>query len=553
MIDIATPARYSKLSIVVFVVLIAIAWFGFLDHRKLINPDEGRYAEIPYEMVNSGNWITPRLNGLKYLEKPPLQYWVTAATYKVFGFSEWTARLWPALTGFLGILLVWFAGRRLFGADAGIYAALVLLSSPYYVTLGHIITLDMGFTFFLSVAIFTFAHAQNNRNSDAMRVRLMRLVWGALGLAFLSKGLVALVLPTLALVLYSLWQHDWKLWKRLYWKQGVFILAVITLPWIIAVSLANPEFLRFFFIHEHFARFTSTTHHRTGPLWYFFPVLIFAIFVWTPLLPSVFRGLFQTSALKENTFNSQRFLAVWCLVIFVFFSISQSKLLTYILPMLPALALLLGDTLARLEVDQLKTLLIPIAIIMAPIYFASTEAVEAWNRSSPYFQLYEDYSDWLELGAVIIAIFAFISWWFLSRNKKFIGVGVIALGGLVASLLAIDGYESLSPMQSSYSIAQQIKKIDASAPVYSVGMYDQSLTPYLGHPVTLVKFRGELALGIHAEPHKVIHTVEDFVDQWKTKERAFAVMRPSVYRILTQQGVKMSLLYEDTTRVLVQR
>src|SRR5438445_8397910 len=106
--------------------------------RPLANPDEGRYSEISREMAASGDWITPRLNGIKYFEKPPLQYWATAAAYLAFGEHHWTARLWPALTGFLGVLLVFYAGSRLYGHDAGLYAAFVLASSFLYAAMGHI-------------------------------------------------------------------------------------------------------------------------------------------------------------------------------------------------------------------------------------------------------------------------------------------------------------------------------------------------------------------------------------------------------------------------------
>ncbi|MFZ1547852.1 MAG: glycosyltransferase family 39 protein, partial [Candidatus Nitrotoga sp.] len=113
--------------------MVAVIWFGTLEYRKLIKPDEGRYAEIPREMVVSGDWVTPRLNDLKYFEKPPLQYWATATAYTLLGEHQWTSRLWPALTGFFGLLLVWFAGTRLFGREAGQYAALILGSSLLYV------------------------------------------------------------------------------------------------------------------------------------------------------------------------------------------------------------------------------------------------------------------------------------------------------------------------------------------------------------------------------------------------------------------------------------
>ena len=179
----------------------AAVWFSNLEYRKLVNPDEGRYAEIPREMVASGDWITPRLNDIKYFEKPALQYWATAAAYTVFGEHQWTARLWSALTGLLGVLMVFFTGRRLFGAQAGLYAALVLGSSLLWVLIGHVNTLDMGVSFFLSAAVCAFLLAQHDAAEARARTPWMLAAWAALALALLSKGLIGLVLPAAALVL----------------------------------------------------------------------------------------------------------------------------------------------------------------------------------------------------------------------------------------------------------------------------------------------------------------------------------------------------------------
>jgi len=131
----------------------ALLWFGTLGERKLARPDEGRYAEIPREMVATGDWTTPRLNGYKYFEKPALQYWATAIAYELFGINEWTARLWTALTGFLGVLLVFYLGNRAFGPPVGRLAATILGSSLLWFIIGHINTLDMGVSFFMSLAV----------------------------------------------------------------------------------------------------------------------------------------------------------------------------------------------------------------------------------------------------------------------------------------------------------------------------------------------------------------------------------------------------------------
>src|SRR5690349_7080622 len=139
-------------------ILLAVAIVVGIDNldRPLANPDEGRYAEISREMAATGDWVTPRLNGIKYFEKPPMQYWAGAAAMSTFGVTEWTARLWPALTGVLGVALAWFAGHVLFGARAGMFAGVVLASSVMYVATGHLNTLDMGLTFFLFLALCAF-------------------------------------------------------------------------------------------------------------------------------------------------------------------------------------------------------------------------------------------------------------------------------------------------------------------------------------------------------------------------------------------------------------
>ena len=130
----------------------AVVWFGTLEYRKLIKPDEGRYAEIAREMAVSGDFVTPRLNGIKYFEKPALQYWVTATAFKAFGEDEWTARIWPGITGFLSVLLAFFTTRRLFGERAALLAASTLAGCLFMVIIGHLNTLDMGLSFFMQLA-----------------------------------------------------------------------------------------------------------------------------------------------------------------------------------------------------------------------------------------------------------------------------------------------------------------------------------------------------------------------------------------------------------------
>jgi len=181
--------------------LLAVAWLASLSARPLYKTDEARYGEISREMVQSGDWVTPRLNGFKYFEKPPLQYWAGAAAMELFGVRDWAARLWTALMALAGIALVYYAGRRLFGRPAGAAAAALLAGAPLYLAYGQFNTLDMGVSAFLSAAIFAFAVAQSPA-AEAVggalvrrRRRWMLAGWAACALAVLSKGLIGIVLP----------------------------------------------------------------------------------------------------------------------------------------------------------------------------------------------------------------------------------------------------------------------------------------------------------------------------------------------------------------------
>ncbi|MDP1997925.1 MAG: glycosyltransferase family 39 protein, partial [Gallionella sp.] len=329
-------------------IAVALIWFANLEYRTLIKPDEGRYAEIPREMVASGDWVTPRLNELKYFEKPPLQYWATATAYTLFGEHQWTSRLWTGLTGFAGILLVWFAGLRLFGREAAGYAALLLSSSLLYVLMGHINTLDMGVTFFLTLGIIGLLLGQAQADT-AKRRNWMMVAWAGLALAVLSKGLMGLVLPGAALFIYCVVQRDFGVLKRMHWLPGLAVFFVITAPWFVLVMKANPEFFERFFIYEHYTRFTTKDLGRYQPWYYFIPILLAGALPWTVLMFDTMLRTWRNSSLPKKIFNPQRFLLIWAVFIYVFFSISGSKLPSYLLPMFPVLVLLMGKRIAEMR------------------------------------------------------------------------------------------------------------------------------------------------------------------------------------------------------------
>ncbi len=550
------PSSTSRRALFLLLAVFAALWFGTLDYRKLVKPDEGRYAEIPREMVASGDWLTPRLNGIKYFEKPALQYWATAAAYTVFGEHEWTARLWPALTGFLGVLVTFFVGLRLYGRETALYGAAALAGSMLWVMIGHINTLDMGVSFFLSAAIFGFVLAQRDDASAHENRNAMLLAWGALALAVLSKGLIGLVLPAATLVLYTLWhftsRRDLALWKRLHLAKGLALLLAITAPWFIAVSLANPEFFHFFFIHEHFERFLTKAHGRYQPMWYFIPILLIGLLPW---IGALFNGLARVFRRDAGArFRADRFLLVWIVVVFGFFSVSSSKLASYILPLFPAAALLIGRTLAEVPSRTLRwhaALLLPLAAAWIVAAFVVTPGM-----ASPQvpLALYQAYLPWLVIAGVVMAVAAVIAVALFQREAKTAGILLLSAGGLLFAQIALNGHETLAPSNSAYHIAQVIQAENRpDIPFYSVNTYDQTLQPYLKRTTTMVIYKDELAFGIAQEPEKFIADMASFVRIWNNQPAALALMDEGSYAQLSAQGLPMQLIAQDTRRIIVKK
>jgi len=531
--------------------IFAIVWFSALGIRTLVKPDEGRYAEIAREMTASGDWVTPRLNGIKYFEKPPLQYWATAAAFEVFGENDWTARLWTGLTGFCGVLLAGFVGRRLYGATAGALAVVVLGTSVMYFVVGHLNTLDMGLTFFLEAGILGFICAQHSPPGSRAELRWMLAVWAALALAMLSKGLIALVLPFATLAAYSLVQRDLAPWRRLHLAPGVPLFLAIAVPWFVAVSLANPEFPRFFFIHEHFERFLTTEAHRVQPFWYFAPILAGALLPWTTITVQGWLEAWRpsTSSGQVGALHAGRFLALWIAIVFAFFSVSQSKLPSYILPVIPALAMLAGDALARMPARTLRRHLAVVVIAglagLPWLYQALPVEVDADA------EMLARYAGWLVLAVAVCTGAAALAWW-RSRERPLAGALVLGAGALFLSATGLLGHEALGRSNSAHYIADQIRHaLKPDAPFYSVGMYDQTLPFYLKRTVTLVDYSDEFEFGLTQEPQRRINTIEEFEKRWRGDPMAYAVMREETWRRLRADGLPMRELARDTRRVIV--
>ena len=537
-------------TLILLVLALAVVWFSNLEYRKLIDPDEGRYAEIPREMVASGNWVTPRLDGFKYFEKPPLQYWATAAAYEAFGVHHWTARLWPALTGALGIALVFFAGRTLFGVTAGYCAALVLAGSVAYPVTAHVNALDSGLTFFMALALCALMLALRDGATPRGNRAWMLVAWAAMALAVLSKGLIGIVLPGAILAIYIVLQGDWGILRRLQLMLGTLTFAAIAVPWFWLVQRANPEFFDFFFIHEHFERYLTAVHSRVKPWWFFLVILAVGILPWIVTLCDAPLRAWRSESGRAG-FRPRRFLLIWAAFILVFFSLSHSKLPSYTLPMFPALALLLGERLDQLVPRDLRWHLLPLPILGAVLLGVAAFLPQLADARMPV-EMYRDYMPWLyAAGAIGVAggIYALFE-----NHRGRIVAAVTAAGfcGLVITQLLVTGFDSFSPARSSYHVVSKIEsQLRPDLPFYSVGLYDQTLPFYLKRTVTLVLFRGELDMGIKSDPQLWLPDLDAFRKIWREQHEAMAIVHPAYYDELAASGLPMRVIARDTRRVIV--
>jgi 4-amino-4-deoxy-L-arabinose transferase-like glycosyltransferase len=533
-------------------VLLAVVWFATLQIRPMFDPDEGRYAEIPREMVASGNWVTPRLDGLKYFEKPVLQYWATASVYSVFGLSNWSSRLWTVGLGFgcLALIYAWLA--RLYDRRAAIAAVALLAMSPYFGIIAHLDLLDAGLTFWLTAMVLAFTRAQCTEPGSAAERNWMLLSWAMAALALLTKGLEVYVLAGLALVGYTVLERDARPWRRLHLLGGIPLMVAIAAPWFIAVSLRNPQFAEYFFIHEHFQRFLTDEARRVEPWWYFIALLVIGAFAWLVPLARAARAAWREEGPVAH-FKPLKFLLLYALLTVVFFSTSDSKLATYILPIFPPIAALTGVYLVRRPQALARA-------VWAAAGLATFVAVGLLVYSKHRNGFIAPHALGWAIAAVAVAVAAAAVCWLRSRRAHGLDSGDVA-GPLTVALSFIFVWQALlcqyavtPPSRSAYQLVQSIRAdVHPDTALYSVQQYRQTIPPYLGRLLTLVDYKGELAPGERWQPGLMTVTPAQFVRQWQVSHDAIAFFPPAVWRRYRAHGLPGRVIARDSFTVAVSR
>jgi 4-amino-4-deoxy-L-arabinose transferase-like glycosyltransferase len=478
-------------------VLISL-FFGFLlGNRPLSAPDEGRYVEISREMAATGDYLTPRLNGVKYFEKPVLFYWLESFSIKLFGLNEFTLRLWPAFFALFGCLAVYGAGKRLYGRRSGLIAAAVLATSILYYALSRVIILDMPVSVLLAASLLSFLVGTHEAPGWKRRLYM----WGFYvfsALAVLTKGLIGILIPGMVIGAWIVLLGEWRVLRTMHLPTGLVLFLLIAVPWHILVGRANPEFFNFYFIHEHFQRYLTKIHGHYKPAWFFIPVLLLGLFPWTAFLVQAVKFSTPSSWRERHEHRDALFLMLWAGLVFFFFSASDSKLMPYILPVFPPLAILIGRYLSAAweggELPGIRTGTISLAVlaivIAAGLVIAPHYRTEINERGlHPYFYLLA-----FVLGVGILSAYV------LGRRKNF----KWAFSALVLStalfLLLADSTGPLLDTRSIKNIALELKpRLKPGDEVVTYSTYYQDLPVYLERRITVVNWKGELAFGTTVE------------------------------------------------------
>lgn len=524
---------------IVLLVLFGVLFLTGLGAAPLIDPDEGRYAEIPREMLVRGDFVTPTLNYVKYFEKPPLLYWVNAGSMAIFGQNEFAARLPSALSGLFTVLLTYLAGRRLFNRRTAVTGALILGSCAVFLFQSRIILTDMLLTFCLSAALFSFLLAV--RSSERHRTNLYRLFFICCGLAVLTKGLIGIVLPGGIIFWYLLLGRRWYILKEIPWFSGLLLFALVTVPWFILVSQANPEFPHFFFIREHFQRYTSTIHKRSQPFWFFLPILLLTMLPWSFFLPGSLGKAWQQ---RHSDRGTTLFLLLWPLVIILFFSLSSSKLIPYILPTFAPLSLLVAhrlmahwhtrrpDYTAAQATLALILLLVGVALAILPLLSWLPPILHASGQTgrdlaamltgpAPVLTLRQTL-----LPGSLLVIFGLLLLWSIRTRSSLLLIGLLCCFGILLDLLlpwafAHYGAERLS----SRSLAKAVIQHAGPDTLLAQSGPRQGMNFYTGKRLITVGDADELSFGSsQGNQSGWFLSREQFMELWRSNRQVMIVI-----------------------------
>lgn len=514
--------RSIKYDLFLLAVLLIFINGVFLGSRPLAVPDEARYVEIPREMIVTGDFITPHLDLIKYFEKPPLFYWLQTLPMRYLGYSEWSLRLVTAFMGIMGCLLTFFASVQLFGRQIAWTAAIVLSSTLLYFAMSHLITIDMTLSTCLTGTLFSFLLATQT-DQAAKRKYWMWASASCTALAVLSKGLVGILLPVGVVSLWLLCTRQWSLLRTLHLPSSTVLFLLLALPWHIIVQYRNPEFFDFYVITQQISRYFTLSAHRYQPVWFFLPVIFIGFFPWTGFILQAMIHATGNAFARIKTDKISAFLVLWVIIITVFFSLSHSKLIPYIIPIFPPLSILVAIYLTNQQQKRGISVGFAVSIVMSFLLAVALLTI-------PQFYPVPDSSAVIRGMSLVATIFvagSSIAAWCYRQNSRRIAVITLACAGYCGAIAALPTVPAIDT-HSIKNLAQTLhKQLLPDDRVVSYRHYYQDLPFYLQQRVIIVDWDNELSFGAahQADATDWLLSRDQFLALWKSSQRVYMVAR----------------------------
>ena len=464
-------------------VLALFVYFWGLGDYGFIDPDEGRYAEIPREMIEASDYVTPRLNYVLYFEKPPLHYWLTAFAFKIFGENEFAGRFFPVMAGLGCCVLAFVIARKITGSGyASMLSGLMLASSVLWYGTSRINITDMTLTFFFAASMVSYYFWY-----VSSRKSYLLAFYAFMALSVLTKGLIGVVLPGGIAFLHIIITKNYRKIIPLFSPSAIILFFVIVSPYFVEVCRRNPDYFHFFFIREHFLRYTTTIHERYEPFYFFIPIIIAGFVPWTGIMWEALRAVFGKCRLIDN--NAGIFLGLWAVIPFAFFSASGSKLITYILPCFPPLAVLGGASMSVLEGREIRRFVVITSAVLIPI--AITGLILPSIKNDP------DYNAMM-FPALCLSVMLIVFWGlslFMGRSRNIPALLVIA--GLSAMLAASGAFNVEGKLLSHRDSAMMIPSEADDIVIYRNLM--QGMSFYTKRRTIIAEDLNELEFGAEHE------------------------------------------------------
>jgi 4-amino-4-deoxy-L-arabinose transferase-like glycosyltransferase len=523
-----------------------------------MEPDEARYSDIASLMNRTGDYITPRLNHVVYLEKPPLCYWATALSFKIFGENEFSSRLFVALCAWGCILLVYRMGTFFHDEKTGLYSAGVLSTFLYNSILGKINILDIPLTFFVCLATWA---GYRYFAENCQRKGWLYLLYVSSALAFLTKGLIGIVFPCVIMILWLSISKRWGNILRLFSPVEVILFLLISCPWVILVQKANEDFLWFFFIQEHFLRYTTTLHHRNHMFLFYVPVVLIGTLPWSAFLLKALKEGVEKRVLLFKT-SEKRFLLIWIFFILIFFSISSSKLIPYIAPIFLPIAILMGhlfrsyeDQTITLEKGRGRRFLYNLPIILQSLMFITLIFLLLFTKNVKLSKCVENshiekWGWFLSFPILFQVMMSFVPSIVQKRWKGgwFLTVAVLSTLFLISMHFPITYL--LTPYRSAYPVSKAIHALvppdqelyQYGTSFYGIDFYNRIRTPLVDH-------YGELKSGMNQLPadersHYFL-SQEEFIKRCKEKGGLYCVTRDEDVKELKKRVSVLEVLWDN--------